>query len=162
MKALVLYYSRMGSTKRLAEAVAEGVSSVKGAECVLREPTTVTPEDFLESDGIVVGSPCYYGCMAADLKSVFDRFVHLRDQMENKLGAAFATSGDASGGGETTLLSILQAMLINGMIVMGDPMSATGHYGVVAKGAPDETALDNARKLGQRIAETALRLGGDR
>ena len=78
--------------------------------------------------------------------------------MEDKIGAAFATSGDASGGKETTMMSIIQAMLIYGMIVVGDPLSATGHFGVSCLGAPDKKVKDNGMKLGQRVAELAKRL----
>jgi NAD(P)H dehydrogenase (quinone) len=96
--------------------------------------------------------------MAAQLKEVFDKFVGVRKKMENKVGAAFATSGDNSGGKETTMISILQALLIYGMIVVGDPLSATGHYGVSCIGTPDEKTAENGRKLGQRVAQLARKL----
>jgi NAD(P)H dehydrogenase (quinone) len=86
------------------------------------------------------------------LKKVLDEFVGVRRKMENKVGAAFSTSGDASGGKETTMLSIIQALLIYGMIIVGDPMSATGHYGTACMGAPDAAVRENGRKLGQRVA----------
>jgi NAD(P)H dehydrogenase (quinone) len=96
--------------------------------------------------------------MAAELKSVLDEFVGVRRQMEDKIGAAFATSGDASGGKETTMMSIIQAMLIYGMIIVGDPLSATGHYGVACVGAPDIGTLENGRKLGRRVAGLAKKM----
>lgn len=160
MQVLVMYYSRTGNTKQLAEAIASGVKEVEGVECVLKSATEVTKEDFLSADGIIAGSPVYFGTMAAELKSVFDRFVGTRKQMENKVGAAFATSADASGGKETTIMSILQAMLIYGMIVCGDPISATGHYGTSCVGAPDEQVRENAMKLGKRVATLVKKLKG--
>lgn len=158
MQVLIMYYSRTGNTKALAEAVARGVQEVRGVTCVVKAAEEVTEDDFLNSQGIIAGSPVYFGTMAAELKSVFDKFVGLRNKMGGKVGAAFATSGDASGGKETTLLSILQAMLINGMIVVGDPLDATGHYGVSCVGAPDATTQANAAKLGKRVAELVLKL----
>ena len=80
--------------------------------------------------------------------------------MEGKVGAAFATSGNLAGGITTTLMSIIQALLIYGMVVAGDPMSATGHYGAACVGAPDEKAQDVAIKLGQRVAELVKKLFG--
>ncbi|MBW1682246.1 MAG: NAD(P)H-dependent oxidoreductase [Deltaproteobacteria bacterium] len=160
MKILVLYYSKGGNTRKLAEAVAEGILQVDGAEAVLKRTDEVTPDDFLEAEGIVAGSPVYFGVMAAQLKDVFDRFVGVRKRMEGKVGAAFATSGDATGGKETTMMSIIQALLIYGMVIVGDPMSATGHYGVACVGAPDQKALENGAKLGRRVAELAKRLQG--
>ncbi|MDI6762605.1 MAG: NAD(P)H-dependent oxidoreductase [Thermodesulfobacteriota bacterium] len=158
MKVLILYYSKGGNTRKLAERIAEGVHSVSGVEAFLKSTQDVTKEDFLESAGIIAGSPVYFGAMAWDLKRIFDEYVGIRKKVENKVGAAFATSGDLSGGKETTMISIIQCMLIYGMIVVGDPMEATGHYGVACVGAPDERASENARKLGKRVAELCKRL----
>jgi len=158
MQILILYYSRSGNTRKLAEAIAEGVNSVEGTTAVLRSTAEVTIEDFVAAAGIIAGSPVYFGTMAAELKKVFDDFVGVRKKMEGKVGAAFATGGDASGGKETTMFSIIQAMLIYGMVVVGDPMSATGHYGVACVGAPDSGACDHGRKLGARVATLAKKL----
>ena len=96
--------------------------------------------------------------MAAELKVVFDKFVVIRKKMSDKIGAAFATSGDESGGKETTIISIIQAMLIYGMIIVGDPLDATGHYGVACKGAPDEDTAVYAAMLGKRVAVLTKKL----
>lgn len=58
------------------------------------------------------------------------------------------------------MMSIIQAMLIYGMIIVGDPISATGHYGVACVGAPDKQTGENGIKLGQRVAELARKLYG--
>jgi len=158
MQVLVLYYSRSGNTRTLAEAVSQGVESVDGVRCLLRSNDEVDKKDFNESDGIIAGSPVYFGLMAAELKKVFDDFIGVRRKMENKVGAAFATGGDASGGKETTIMSIIQVMLIYGMIIAGDPMSATGHYGVACVGAPDEGTRRNGHKLGARVAQLVKKL----
>lgn len=158
MEILVLYYSKSGHTRKLAEHVAEGVRSVDGAEAVVRSTTDVTPDDFLNCAGLVAGSPVYFGVMAADLKRVFDEFVGLRKKMENKVGAAFATGGAVGGGMETTIMSIHQCLFIYGMIVVGDPMAATGHYGAVSLGNPDEKAAEHGRKLGRRVAELCRKI----
>ncbi len=158
MQILILYFSKGGNTRRLAEYIAEGVNSVEGATAVLKNTEQVTKEDFLISDGIIAGSPVYFGVMAAELKKIFDDYVSIRKKMEGKVGAAFATSGDPTGGKETTMLSIIQCMLIYGMVIVGDPMSATGHYGTACVGVPDADAAANAKKLGKRVAEVARKL----
>ena len=158
MYVLVLYYSKSGNTRKLAEQVAEGVKSVSGVEAVMKSTQEVTKEDFVNASGVIAGSPVYFGVMAADLKRVFDEFIGVRKQMENKVGAAFTTSAFWAGGNETTILSIIQCMLIYGMIVVGDPMSATGHYGAASVTAPDDKAADIAQKLGFRVAELCRRL----
>lgn len=159
MQILVLYHSKGGNTRKLAERIGEGVESVSGANALLRSTQEVKKEDFVDSAGMIAGSPVYFGAMAYDLKRVFDEFVVIRKKMENKVGAAFATSGDPSGGKETTIISIIQCLLIYGMIIVGDPMDATGHYGVACVGAPDEKISENGRKLGRRVAELCKKLG---
>ena len=160
MQILVLYFSKGGNTKKLAEAIIKGVESVDGVFGVLKHTDDVTKEDFVDSSGIIAGSPVYFGVMAAQLKKIFDEFVSVRRKMEGKIGAAFATAGDPSGGKETTMMSIIQAMLIYGMVIVGDPMSATGHFGTACVGAPDSGSLENGMKLGQRVAELAKKLSG--
>ena len=158
MNILVLYYSKSGNTKKLAEAIADGVQQVDGAQCTLKDTSTVTKEDFISCDGLIAGSPVYFGTMAAGMKDVFDKFVGIRRKMEGKVGAAFATSGDPTGGKETTIMSIIQALLIYGMVIVGDPMDATGHFGVACTGNPDRSAILNAEKLGKRVALLAKKL----
>lgn len=160
MQVLVLYHSKGGNTRKLAEKIAEGVNEVEGMGALLKRADEVSRDDFLGSEGVIAGSPVYFGVMASELKKVFDDFVGVRKRMEGKIGAAFATSADPSGGKETTMMSIIQALLIYGMVVAGDPMSATGHYGVSCVGAPDRKTEENAAKLGRRVAELAKKLRG--
>jgi NAD(P)H dehydrogenase (quinone) len=160
MQVLILYFSKGGNTRKLAEAIAKGVEQIDGAKALLKRTDQVTKDDFAASDGVIAGSPVYFGLMASELKKIFDDFVGVRKKMEGKVGAAFTTSGDPSGGKETTMLSIIQVLLIYGMVIVGDPMSATGHYGVSCVGAPDEKTVENGVKLGKRVAEIATKLRG--
>ena len=160
MQVLIMYYSRTGNTEKLAEEIARGVREIEGVECVLKPVSEVTKGDFLLSDGIIAGSPVYFGTMAAALKDVFDKFIGTRNQMEDKIGAAFATSAHHTGGKETTIISIIEAFLIYGMIVIGDPLDASGHYGVACTGAPDKRTAQDAAKLGKRVALLVKKLRG--
>jgi NAD(P)H dehydrogenase (quinone) len=157
MRVLVLYFSKGGNTRKLAQEIAAGVTAA-GVEAVLRNTAEVTRDDFLEAEGIIAGSPVYFGVMAADLKKVFDEFVGVRRKMENKIGAAFATGGHPTGGKETTIFSIIQVMMIYGMIIVGDPLDASGHYGVGCVGAPDAAVASDAFKLGARVAELCKKI----
>ena len=158
MNILVMYHSRTGKTRALAEAVARGVEEVAGAVCILKPAAEVSAEDFISAAGIIAGSPVYFGTMAAELKAVFDKLITVRKKMGGKIGAAFATSAHPSGGKETTMMSIIQALLIYGMIVVGDPLDASGHYGAACSGAMDKESAATARKLGKRVAELAKAL----
>jgi len=158
MQILILYFSKGGNTRKLGEAIAEGVDSIDGVRALLKNTEQVTKDDFINSEGVIAGSPVYFGVMAAELKRIFDDYVGIRKKMESKIGAVFATSGDPTGGKETTMMSIIQCLLIYGMIIVGDPMSATGHYGTACVGAPDTGTIENARKLGRRVADIVSKL----
>ena len=158
MQVLIMYCSKTGHTKRLAEEIARGVGEVEGVACIVKSAADVTKDDFVAADGIIAGSPVYFGTMAADLKEIFEKCIGVRKKMEGKIGAAFATSGDPSGGKETTLMSIIQALLIYGMIIVGDQLDATGHYGVSCVGSPDKDASMNAALLGKRVASLVKKL----
>lgn len=157
-KILVLYYSKSGNTKKLAEEIVKGVKEVNSVKCILKSTSEVRKNDFLTADAIIAGSPVYFGTMAAELKQVFDRYVGLRRKMGDKVGAAFSTSGDESGGKETTIISIIQAMLIYGMIIVGDPLDASGHFGVSCVGTPNNETAEDAKKLGKRVAVLVKKL----
>ncbi len=152
MQVLVIYYSRTGNTKLLAAEVARGVKEVQKVECVLKPTSEVTQQDLLDASAVIAGSPNYFGSMASELKEIFDRFVGIRPEMENKIGAAFSTGGASSGGQETTIISIIQVMLLYGMIVVGEPLEANGHYGLTCIDAPDGAAAQHAVNLGKRVA----------
>jgi NAD(P)H dehydrogenase (quinone) len=96
--------------------------------------------------------------MAAEIKQLFDRSSDVRGRLEDKVGAAFTSSASIEGGNQTALLSILQAMLIHAMIVVGDPMESGGHYGVIAIGEPSKEVLTSCQILGNRVASIAKRL----
>ena len=154
-KALVIYYSRTGNTKTMAEFVAEGIKN-EGMEAVMKEVKDVDADELLKYDAIAIGSPTYYGTMAAEIKKLLDESVEFHGKLEGKIGAAFASSANVGGGNETTILDILNAMLIHGMIIQGDPQG--DHYGAVAIGAPDSRATKQCLRLGGRIAKLVKRL----
>jgi NAD(P)H dehydrogenase (quinone) len=157
-KVLVVYYSRSGSTAKMAEHVAAGARDVPGAEVTLKKVDEVPPKSLADYDAIICGSPTYYGLMAAEVKELFDKSVAIHGRLENKVGGAFTSAANLAGGNETTILSILQAMLIHGMIVKGTHQR--DHYGPVAINQPDDRAVGECRKLGRNVAELAVKLYG--
>ncbi|MDD5254559.1 MAG: flavodoxin domain-containing protein [Candidatus Omnitrophica bacterium] len=154
-KALVLYYSKSGNTKKMAAAVAEGIKK-EGVEAVVKDVEKTSSRDLLDYEALVFGSPVYYGTMAAPLKKLLDDSVEFHGQLDGKVGAAFASSANIGGGNETTVLDILNAMLIHGMIIQGDPRG--DHYGAVSSSAPDARATKQCARLGERVAKLVKRL----
>jgi len=137
----------------LAEEIAKGAQRTPDITCLLKSTEEVSENDFISSDGIIAGSPAYLGSMAAELKSVFDNFIHLRSKIKNKFGAAFSAEAGPGGGAETTLLSIIQALLIYGMIIVDNPEQTAGNYGAVCEGTPDEKTLEKALDFGEAVSQ---------
>ncbi len=156
-KVLIVYDSRTGNTERMSEAVEQGVRST-GVEVVRKKVDEVDADELEGYDGIIVGTPCYYGLMSAALKQLIDESVVLHGRLEGKVGAAFSSSANVGGGNETAVLSILQAMLIHGMVVQG--ASHGDHYGPVAIGSPDERSRRQCEELGRRVGNLVKRLHG--
>jgi len=154
-KALVIYYSRSGNTRKMAELISEAITK-EGVAADLKDVKDVAPDDLLKYEGIIIGSPTYYGAMASELKKLIDDSVKFHGKLEGKIGGAFASSANLAGGNETTILDILNAMLIHGMIIQGDPRGS--HYGPVAVAAPDERAAKECQRYGQRLAKLIKRL----
>ena len=149
-EALVIYYSRTGNTRNMAEVIGEGIKK-EGINISVKSVSDVKVDELLKADAIIIGSPTYYGSMASEIKKLLDDSVKFHGKLDGKVGAAFASSANIAGGNETTILDILNAMLIHGMIIQGDPKG--DHYGPVAIGVPDERALNECLRLASRIAK---------
>ena len=149
-KILVVYDSKTGNTEKMAFAVAEGAKQVGEGEVVVKKVDQTSLEDLADADGIIMGSPTYFGQMSYRLKALIDESVKIHEKLEGKVGAAFTSSGGTGTGAETTLLSILQAMLVHGMIVQG--RADDKHYGAAAVETPNKKELQYCRELGKRTA----------
>lgn len=158
-KVLVVYYSRSGNTKKMAELVAEGVKKEKNIEVEVKPVQECRVEELLGADGIVIGSPTYYGSMASEVKKLLDASIKFHGKLDGKIGGAFSSSGNIGGGNETTIMGILKALLIHGMIVQGSPRG--DHYGPVSVGKPDERSRKLCIEYGHRIAKLVSRMGRD-
>jgi NAD(P)H dehydrogenase (quinone) len=156
VQILVVYDSKTGNTEKMAFAVAEGAKQVSGVDAVVKKVDQTSLDDLQKADGIVMGSPTYYGQMSAKLKALIDESVKIHGKLEGKVGAAFTSSGGTTTGAETTLLSILHAMLVHGMIVQG--RADDKHYGAAAVETPDKKALEHCKELGKRTATLAKKL----
>lgn len=154
-KGIVVYYSRSGHTKEMAEIIAKSMNEA-GLPTDCLSVDKVKADDLPGYDAIVVGSPTYYGHMAGPIKQLFDDTVRFHGRLDGKVGGAFSSSMNVGGGNETTILGIIEAMLISGMVVPGDPKG--DHYGPVSINKPDERARQQCHRRGQRIAELTMKL----
>ena len=154
-KGIVIYYSRSGNTKKMAEIIAKAMDEA-GLATECKSVDKVKVEDVFGYDAIVVGSPTYYGHMAGPIKQLFDDAVANHGKLNGKIGAAFSSAANIGGGNETTIMGIIEAMLIAGMVVQGDPQG--DHYGPVSIGKPDDRVKRQCVRRGQRIAELTKKL----
>ena len=146
---LIVYYSKTGNVQKMARAVAEGVRELD-VDVSLSKAEDFRVDHLKDFAGIVIGSPTYYGTMAWQIKKIIDDSVRFHGELEGKVGGAFTSSANLGGGNETTILEIVHAMLVHGMIVQGT--HSGDHYGPVALGTPDERATKQCKALGRRVA----------
>ena len=193
-EVLVLYYSQGGAVNELAQLIARGVESVNSvkarirtvpkvsANCEATEPDIpengdpyVELTDLEECAGLALGSPGYFGNMAAPLKYFLDGTtgLWLKGALIGKPGAVFASTGSMHGGNETVLLSMILPLIHQGMLIVGLPYSIAELSNTQSGGTPYGAshvggAMDNqpitadekklCLALGKRLAETALKL----
>jgi NAD(P)H dehydrogenase (quinone) len=191
---LVLYYSRHGATRKLAEFIGQGIDSVPGCEARLRTVPTVSTvteatepavppsgapyvelHDLEECAGLALGSPTRFGNMAAPMKYFLDGTTSqwLSGALAGKPACLFTSTGSLHGGQESTLLSMMVPLLHHGMLVLGVPYTQAELMTTSSGGTPYgashwsgvngmQPITDESRKLavalGQRLAQTALKL----
>jgi len=152
---LITYYSRTGHTETMAEIIARGAQK-EGAKVDLKPISEIKIESLVNYDAIIIGSPDYYGTMAAEVKKLIDDSIILHGQLDGKIGGAFSSSANIGGGNETTILSIIQGLLVHGMIIPG--VVKGDHYGPVAINSPDERATRQSLNYGKLIARLVAKL----
>lgn len=155
MKVLIVYDSRSGNTEKMAYAVAEGVKG-EGVDVEVKRVDEASIDELPMVDGLILGSPVYYGLPSGRIKEFIDASVKYHGKLEGKVGGAFASAGGTHTGAETTIISMIESLFIHGMVVQGT--SGTNHYGAASVGAPDEDESETCRRLGQRVARLVKKL----
>lgn len=181
---LVLYYSRHGSTRKLAEFIAQGIESVPGCDARLRTVPSVSPTtEAIESDipasgapyveladlkecaGIALGSPTRFGNMASAMKYFWDGTAAdwLSGTLSGKPACVFTSTGSLHGGQESTLLSMMLPLLHHGMLITGLPYSEaelmTTSTGGSPYGATHWSGLDGKNTISEDSRRLAIALG---
>ncbi|MBW1765890.1 MAG: NAD(P)H:quinone oxidoreductase [Deltaproteobacteria bacterium] len=152
MNVLVVYYSMYGHIYKLAQAVAEGVRSVDGANAELRRVPETLPDQVLEkmgaieaqnqqghipictvdelssADAIIFGTPTRFGNMCGQMRQFLDATGKLwaSGDLTGKVGSVIASSNTQHGGQESTILSFHITLLHHGMVIVGLPYAFQG------------------------------------
>lgn len=156
-KILVVYYSKSGHTKKMAETVHNELKTL-GANADIVDVTDIDYASLLLYDAFIIGSPNYFGTMAGEVKVFIDKSVRHYRKLTGKVAAAFTSEGMLGGGGDTVVLDILKSCLVHGMVVQG--YTEIGHYGPVAIGEPNERALEECRVLAKETFVLTEKLFG--
>jgi NAD(P)H dehydrogenase (quinone) len=146
-KVLIIYDSKTGNTETMALAVTKGAEQVSDVEVTVKKAEQTSLDDLLAADAVVMGSPTYFGQMSAKLKALIDESVKVHKKLGGKVGAAFTSSGGTASGAEPTLLSIVQAMLIHGMVVQGNAAGSITAWRLLA--LRNLKTLNTARNLAE-------------
>ena len=162
-RVMVLYDSR-GVVAELVASVIEGAASAEGVEVWDRPVDEAKKEELLECDALILGSPNWTG-MTGKLKHWMDYTGDLWEsgELAGKVGACFTAGWSRSGGTEATLLQMFHLLIGHGMVFVGLPwteaMRESGsYYGATAHGEATELDRAQARALGLRAAQFAVRL----
>lgn len=139
---MVVYYSKGGNTRKMAELVAEGAGSSGVHRVQLVPVQNVDPIEFLDADGFAFGSPDYFTYVAGHLKILFDEALANKSQIKDRPFVGFVSHG-GGGGAIKSLETLAQAV---GLKKVAE--------GVKCKGAPDAEAAQSCKQLGAALAKT--------
>lgn len=184
LSILVLYYSRHGSTRKLAELLAQGIESVQGCDAMLRTVPAVSAvseavepaipvdgapyvelSDLQQCAALAFGSPTRFGNMAAPLKYFWDSTSAqwLSGALVDKPACVFTSTGSLHGGQESTLLSMMIPLLHHGMMVLGIPYTEaalmTTTSGGTPYGASHWSGVNGAQPITDDTRQLAIALG---
>lgn len=141
-KILLIYDSRTGNTEKMAEAVKEGAKTVQGVDV----DEWASLGERADYDAIVIGVPTYHHQMTEGVKNFLDQTGVGNVSLEGKFGAAFGSYG-WSGEAPQLALEIMENKLK--MKVLKPPL--------LIKYTPDESGLEQCRRLGKKVAEQTSR-----
>jgi NAD(P)H dehydrogenase (quinone) len=164
MKVLIVYYSTYGHVHKMAEAIAEGVREIDGAEAILRRVPETLPEEMLEkmgavdaqqsmsnvpictvgelvlSDAVIFGTPTRFGNMCGQMRQFLDATGQLwaKGALVGKVGSVFTSSATQHGGQESTILSFHITLLHHGFVIVGLPYTFQGQMRIdeITGGSP--------------------------
>ena len=148
-KVLVVYDSETGNTEKMAKAISDGIKE-GGHDVEVKHVDETSLDDLVAADSVILGSPTHFCTMSVKMKGLIDKSIEIYpDKLRNKIGAAFTSSGAIAGGNESTLLSLIQAMLMHRMVIVGHQ---SGSFGAVSIGEPNKECLAQCKEFGKRIA----------
>ena len=186
IKVQVVFYSMYGHVYKMAEAVAEGVRQVPGADVSVYQVPELISDDVLEkyvakaarnafaaiplaqvdqlaeAHAIIFGTPTRFGNMAAQMRNFLDQTGPLwfKGALIGKVGSVFASTATQHGGQETTITSFHTTLLHHGMVIVGVPYSESGlsHMSDITGGTPYGATTLAGRDGSRQPSENELQI----
>jgi NAD(P)H dehydrogenase (quinone) len=149
LKVLIVYDSRTGNTKKLAEAVAEGVNKVSDVTVEFKKAEDITSDDVVKADGYAVGSPSHFSIMSGKILTLLTDLYSVRHKMTGKPMAVFTTGT----GGQVMALENIDR-------IIGAFNPRWVKPGVAVEGAPREADKIQAATLGENLAKAVMKKTG--
>lgn len=158
---IIIYDSVTGNTQRMAMLIKEGVEE-EGLEAEAIPVGEAVLDQLLKARGIILGSMSKLGNISAPMKKFLDDTVDVHGRLNGKVGGVFSSSSHVGGGNETVNLSLIQALLIHGMIIKG--MVEEDHYGALSVELMDDDGRStvlydgSSKRLGMETAQLVKQL----
>jgi len=143
-RILLVYHSQSGNTRRMAEAVVMGAASIENVRVLLRQASEATIEDLIQCDGLVIGSPEYFGYMSGMVKDFFDRTYEAARGKKEVFRKPYAVFISAGNDGSGALASIERICIGYQLKKVLEP--------VIARGVIDAETLARCQEIGKTIA----------
>ncbi len=160
MKMSVIYFSKSGNTKKMAEVIAQGMMTVDGVQAKAFSVDEIDTEWAKESKCLVFGTPIYMACVAEPMYTWLQKSCG-KLGVAGKVGGAFATANFIHGGGDLGIRTILDHLMTYGMLTYsggaacGQPFV---HLGPVAINKKLEESEEIFKIYGQRMAAKTMDL----
>lgn len=162
---LITYHSESRKTQAMAESIANGVNQVEGVAFILKPIRKVKKKEILNASAIILGSPVYNANIAPEVQEFINTWPFEGRPLKDKIGAVFVTGGGFSIGEEAVMFSLIRAMMIHGMVIVGgDELEAAfGASAITGEGEFEgkevqDIFLKKAEGLGRRVGELLLKI----
>jgi NAD(P)H dehydrogenase (quinone) len=162
---LIAYHSVNGHTAQMAKAIQKGIVESSDIKVIMKPANEVSTQELLDASAIIIGSPVYNANPSPEILSFIKSWPFEGQPLKNKLGAVFVTAGGVSSGEELVQSSLLHAMMVYGMIVIGgdDWKSSFGASGIHQEDKYnskelDPYFLDKGYQLGKRLMEVLKKM----
>lgn len=155
MKILIVYDSRTGNTEKMAYAIRDGVVKA-GVDAEIKKIEDASIDELPHVEGLILGSPVYYGLPTGKIKQFIDESVKYHGKLDGKIGGAFTSSGGSHSGAETTLIALIEALMIHGMVIQGT--SGRNHYGPASVSSPEDSDIETCNDYGERLGNLVKKI----